>query len=230
MENIANVYPHLVLEGISFSYDTSSPLFQDLHFRLKVGELAVILGANGVGKSTLARIISGLVQPSKGSVRIEGIPNGSFPVGLVMETPYLQFLSPNVQEEIALGLRVQGHPPDVVKEKVDEIIHTFGIEPLRYLTPENLSEGELLLVIFAAVVAMKPSFLILDEIFTYLYPEERARIWKEVVRCSQTMGVLILTAQWLPCYQGFPLFQLKNRRLEKWELSEFEGEGEIGDV
>ncbi|MFN3821847.1 MAG: energy-coupling factor ABC transporter ATP-binding protein [bacterium] len=222
MENRSTVDPQLILEGVSFSYDGAFPLFQDLYFRLKVGELVVIWGANGVGKSTLARIISGLVQPTKGSINIEGIPPGNFPVGLVMENPHHQFLSPNVQEEIALGLRAQGYPSKVIKEKVDEVLQTFGLEPLRHLTPENLSEGELLLVILASVVAMKPSFLILDEIFTYLHPQERERIWREVVRCSQTMGILILTARWLPLYQGLPLFQMKNQRIEKLDPSELE--------
>ncbi|WP_456392923.1 energy-coupling factor ABC transporter ATP-binding protein [Nitratifractor sp.] len=159
------------LEGIGFSYG-KFPVLRDVSFRLSEGERVVLLGVNGSGKSTLLKILAALEYPSEGSYRYRGREVTRKmrkeqekvlrrEIGILFQNPDTMLFNPSVYEEIAFGL--QEIDAEALDERVRTVSELFGISHLLERSPLKLSGGEKQRVAFAAIFAVEPRLLLLDE-------------------------------------------------------------------
>jgi energy-coupling factor transport system ATP-binding protein len=173
----------LVVEDLSFRYRSrQEPAIQQVSFRLKPGEMMLIAGASGCGKTTLARCINGLVPRSykgerSGAVLIQGQDAARLPlaqiaqqVGTLLQDPERQIVASNVSAEIAFGLENLGLPPAEIRQRVSAALTRLNIERLRDRDTFALSGGEKQKVALAGVLAMRPAILLLDEPLASLDP------------------------------------------------------------
>src|SRR6185295_4318831 len=173
----------LVIENLSFQYRTRPELaIQNISFELKPGEMLLIAGSSGCGKTTLARCINGLIPRSyrgkrEGRVLLHGkdvaemqIADVAQVVGTLLQDPERQIVASNVYNEIAFGPENLGLPRAEILERVEKAMKRLKIEDLRDRETFNLSGGEKQKVALAGLLAMNPSILLLDEPLASLDP------------------------------------------------------------
>lgn len=173
----------LVVENLSFQYRTRPEMaIKSISFELKPGEMILIAGSSGCGKTTLARCINGLIPRSykgtrTGKVLLHGkdvsemqIADVAQIVGTLLQDPERQIVASNVYNEIAFGPENLGLPRDEILARVESVMKRLKIEYLRERETFNLSGGEKQKVALAGVLAMNPSILLLDEPLASLDP------------------------------------------------------------
>ncbi len=154
--------PFLELRGVEAGYGRQAVL-RGVDAALYRGEIAALVGPNGAGKSTLARIMAGLHRPWRGELRLGGLkrrPRPGSEVTLLMESPDEQLFAPTVAEEIAFGPRLRGLD---ATEACAEALQAAGLADLRARPPHTLSLGQRQRTVLAALLALRPELLILDE-------------------------------------------------------------------
>jgi cobalt/nickel transport system ATP-binding protein len=175
---------HIVeFKDVCFSYPDGTEALRGVSFRITHGEAVGIIGANGAGKSTLLFHMNGCLMPSSGTVLI-----GEFElnkktradirkrVGLVFQNPDDQLFMPTVYEDVAFGPLNLGLSEDVVRARVEEALATVGCYRLKDRPPHHLSMGQRRAVSIAAVIAMQPDILVMDEPSADLDPRSRRQL------------------------------------------------------
>src|SRR5688572_5075361 len=194
----------LVIENLSFQYRTRPELaIENVSFELEPGELLLIAGASGCGKTTLARCINGLIPRSyrgrrEGKVLLQGkdvgnmqIADVSQVVGTLLQDPERQIVASNVYNEIAFGPENLGLPREEILARVEGALKRLKIEYLRERETFNLSGGEKQKVALAGLLAMNPSILLLDEPLASLDPASAYEAL-EVIRSLADEGKTIV--------------------------------------
>jgi cobalt/nickel transport system ATP-binding protein len=173
----------LDVTDLGFAYPDGTVALACVGFHLGHGESVAIVGANGAGKSTLLMHLNGLLSPSKGEVRIGGLPvtkdtvkDIRKTVGMVFQDPDDQLFMPTVAEDVAFGPMNLGLPAEEIDARVDEALARVGSLALKDRPPYRLSGGEKRAVSIATVLAMSPSMLVLDEPSSNLDPRARRRL------------------------------------------------------
>jgi cobalt transport protein ATP-binding subunit len=162
--------PIVSVEDVKFSYPAGVSALKGVSLEIKKGEKVAILGPNGSGKSTLILLIAGLLNPTKGQIKVFGQPTTSkdFPklrsrIGLVFQDPDDQLFTPTVREDVEYGPKNLGLPAKVISERCDHILEDIGISHLKDRPPHRLSFGEKKKVSLATALILRPELLILDE-------------------------------------------------------------------
>lgn len=185
----------LKLTNVGFTWPgADTPLFAGVSATLSTGQLIALYGANGSGKSTLARLAAGLLTPTEGKVEHSG-HDGWNRVALVMQEPSAQLLCGTVAEEIAWGLENLNLPTAEIVRRVEDALKRFGLENLRDVPPEQLSDGQRQQTAIASVMVMQPEFIIFDEATAFLDPFWRKQLWANAIAAKKTCGVLWVTAR-----------------------------------
>jgi energy-coupling factor transport system ATP-binding protein len=175
---------------IEFSHTThvypnsGRPALSDVSLRLEPGEHVAVLGGNGSGKSTLVRLANGLLLPTKGSVTVDGIDTHDprrtreirERVGIVFQHPDDQIVATSVEDDVAFGPENLSLPRAELRERVDEALTAVGLTGLESREPHLLSGGQKQRLAIAGALAMRPSYLILDEPTSMLDPVGRADV------------------------------------------------------
>ena len=196
----------LSLASVSYSYLRSAPVVRDMTVEFRQGERAVILGANGTGKSTLLALLNGLVFAQQGEVKAFGavlsersLEDREFSrmfrkkVAFVFQNPDVQLFSPTVGEDVAFGPLQLGLPREQVKDIVDELLESLRIQDLRDRAPHTLSDGQKKKVAIASSLATDPDVLLMDEPTNGLDP--RTQVWLiELLHGLHRRGKTIITA------------------------------------
>jgi energy-coupling factor transport system ATP-binding protein len=191
------------LDKVSYQIETSTGAVQvlrDIDLELPDGSISAIVGPNGSGKSTLARLISGLLRATSGNVHLlSGIGSlvvtdvrPGLDVGLVFQNPDNQLVATTVEDDIAFGLENLELPHAEMVQRVGDALHLLGLEQFRDYPPHRLSGGQKQKVAIAGVLAMKPSFLILDEATSLLDPTNRREVMQTVLRLNHELGIGIV--------------------------------------
>ncbi len=170
----------LKLQDITVVYPDKTKAINGVSFTLGERESIAIIGENGAGKTTLLLAIVGILELSGGSVEINGIPLTKKSVneirkqiGLVFQNPDDQLFMPQIYDDAAFGCRNLGLPETDVHKRVDETLTRLKINHLRGRSSIKLSAGEKRMAAIAAVLAMNPSVLILDEPTAFLDPKAK---------------------------------------------------------
>jgi len=162
--------PIIAAEGVWFAYLDGNWVLQDVNLRIKAGEYVALIGPNGAGKTTLAKQFNGLLWPTRGQVRVLGQETTNLrpqelarTVGYVFQNPDHQIFAATTREEIGFGPRNLGLDGAEVRARTDDALARFGLEDVAEAPPALLSFGLRRKVALAAVYAMRPQVLILDE-------------------------------------------------------------------
>lgn len=196
--------------GVSFEGRTAlAPLNLSLNQR-RIG----IIGLNGSGKTTFARMINGLTKPSSGQVIVNGLDTVKDAdavlkeVGFVFQNPQNQIILPLIRDDIAFGLKNRGLSRSAVEEAVQVILRRFGIEHLADRRAHELSGGELQLSALAALTITGPKILIMDEPTNQLDLKNRALVEKTMNGLEQD---LVVITHDLPLLESFDRVLLFNQ-------------------
>jgi energy-coupling factor transport system ATP-binding protein len=197
----------LVIENLSFRYrDRKETAIRNISFEAKPGEILLIAGASGCGKTTLIRCLNGLIPRSykgelNGTVRVFGedistwkLAQISQKIGTVLQDPERQILGTRVLNEVAFGLENLGLPREEILQRVDDALAFLKISHLRERETFTLSGGEKQKVALAGVLAMRPSILLLDEPLASLDPAS-AQDALDTARFLADQGMTILMVE-----------------------------------
>lgn len=157
-------------ENVHFSYDSKVEALKGVSLTIRDGEFVAIMGQNGAGKSTFVKHFNGLLKPTRGTVKVDGIETTKTSVaklarnvGFVFQNPDHQLFSETVEEEIAFALKNFGFDQKVIEERVTWALELLSVAQYRKTSPFLLSGGERKRVALASVLAWDPQTLILDE-------------------------------------------------------------------
>ncbi len=195
------------IRNLWFKY--SRDILKDISLDIHEGESIAIMGANGSGKTTFARCLNGLLLPTSGNVSVDGLSTSRsadiFKVrklfGMVFQNPDNQIVSATVEREIAFGLENLGLPLEKMHDIVDEMLVKFDLERYKKHTPHALSGGEKQKLALAAVLAMQPRYLLLDEPTSLLDPRSRKdilRIIRDLHRENQKPSITTMLVTQFP--------------------------------
>ena len=196
------------LSNVTYTYGIGTPFektaLYDTDVEIHKGEFVGIIGHTGSGKSTLVQILNGLIKPTAGTVTVDGTDIGKktkeamavrHKVGMVFQYPEYQLFEETIAKDIAFGPRNFGLSEDEVTERVKEAMDFVGLDYKTYAdrSPFRLSGGQMRRVAIAGVIAIHPSYLILDEPSAGLDPIGRREIFSEIQRWHQEKGITVLT-------------------------------------
>lgn len=159
----------LSFKEVSFQYD-ERPLIQNVSFDLVQGERIALIGENGAGKSTLAKLMCGILRPNSGNISLLSQDISAFSIaqigqriGLVMQNPNHMIAKQSVEEEIMFALRLRHKDENVIQSKLVEVLVMSDLKPMRRWPVKALSYGQKKRLTVAAILALSPDILILDE-------------------------------------------------------------------
>ena len=170
------------LKNVSFRYDKTVEEYQidTVSFHVKQGEWLSIVGHNGSGKSTVVRLIDGLLEAESGEIYVDGkqltretIWEIRSKIGIVFQNPDSQFVGATVEDDVAFGLENQGIPREEMLQRVEKAIEQVGMLEFKDREPSRLSGGQKQRVAIAGIIALRPTIIILDEATSMLDPEGR---------------------------------------------------------
>ncbi len=192
----------LSVNNLKFRYDPDKPVYalNGVSTDVQRGEFVAVLGANGCGKSTLAKHFNAILLPETGTVLVEGMDTtdeGKLydirqTVGMVFQNPDNQIVATVVEEDVAFALENLGVPTDEMRRRIDDAMKMAGIYKFREKGPHQLSGGQKQRVAIAGVVAMRPDCLILDEATAMLDPRGREQVMQTIHRLNRDMGITVV--------------------------------------
>lgn len=174
------------ITDVSLSYEGSDrPALEDINLTVRPGEALAVVGPSGSGKTTLLKLLNGLVLPTSGRIRVDDLDTASDAdvweirrrVGLIFQNPDNQLVSTTVERELAFGMENLGLDPAEIARRIDEMLRALRLVDLRHRAPHRLSGGEKQRVAVAAVLAMHPTYLALDEPTSLLDSQGRREVW-----------------------------------------------------
>ena len=172
----------LEFRNVSFSYEPGTPVLDNLSFHIRKGETVGLIGANGAGKSTIMKLMLGLL-PAQGEILVEGMPvtkqNLSVirqKIGFVLQDSDNQMFMPTVYKDMIFGPRNYGLTREEADARVDRVLKELGLESLKYRHNHKISGGEKRMAAIATILAMEPEMIVMDEPSTALDPVNRRRV------------------------------------------------------
>jgi energy-coupling factor transport system ATP-binding protein len=198
----------IVFDRVTVTYDGApAPVLAGVDLRIEEGELALVVGRTGVGKSTLLGAVNGLVPHFTGGtlagrVTVDGRDTRTHPpreladvVGVVGQDPLAGFVTDTVEEELAYGMEQLAVPADVMRKRVEETLDLLGIAELRARALHELSGGQQQRVAIGSVLTAHPSVLVLDEPTSALDPTAAEEVLAAITRLVHDLGVTVVLAE-----------------------------------
>jgi len=194
----------LSLNNVTFSYTPeekeSRNAVENVSFAVQEGEWIAIVGHNGSGKSTIAKLMNGLLYPQQGDVRIlreplseENLWESRSQIGMVFQNPDNQFVGATVQDDVAFALENNGVPFEEMVDRVHAALEQVKMSDFLDHEPHHLSGGQKQRVAIAGALAMKPKLLILDEATSMLDPQGRAEVLHTVQTLRAETGLTVIS-------------------------------------
>ncbi|EFI66339.1 energy-coupling factor ABC transporter ATP-binding protein [Lysinibacillus capsici] len=194
----------LSLNNVTFSYTPENPnsrnAVENVSFAVEEGEWIAIVGHNGSGKSTIAKLMNGLLFPQQGDVRIlreplneENLWESRSLMGMVFQNPDNQFVGATVQDDVAFALENNGIPFEEMVKRVHAALEQVKMSEFLDHEPHHLSGGQKQRVAIAGALALKPKLLILDEATSMLDPQGRAEVLQTVQTLRAETGLTVLS-------------------------------------
>ena len=192
----------LTAQEVHFRYEPEQPGFagDGVSLEVKKGEFVAVLGANGCGKSTLAKHFNAILLPETGTVLVEKMDTKNEEnllairqkVGMVFQNPDNQIVATVVEEDVAFALENLGVDPKEIRTRIDDAMQMAGIYKHRHKGPHKLSGGQKQRVAIAGVIAMRPDCLVLDESTAMLDPRGRESVMKTIRRLNHEYGITVI--------------------------------------
>ncbi len=201
--------PFIKVESLGFTYDDEDAIdkhyvLKDLSLEIERGSFVCVLGHNGSGKSTFAKLLNMILTPDMGKVYIDGFDitdpdmteNELFEirrkVGMVFQNPDNQLVATIVEEDVAFGPENLGVEPTEIRRRVDEALKTVGMSEYALHAPHRLSGGQKQRVAIAGIIAMEPECIIFDESTAMLDPQGRKEVMNTISKLNKEQGITAL--------------------------------------
>ena len=197
LENVSFKYPNSELEENNFAVN-------DVSFEIQKGDFVAILGHNGSGKSTTAKLINLILTADSGKIYVDGkditdkemtdedIFDVRKKVGMVFQNPDNQIVATVVEEDVAFGPENLGLDPKEIRKRVDEALEIVNMQEYARHAPHKLSGGQKQRVAIAGTIAMKPECIIFDESTAMLDPLGRKEVMNTIKRLNREEGMTIV--------------------------------------
>lgn len=190
----------LEVKDLNFSYEEEGKTIDNVSFSVEEGSYTTIVGHNGSGKSTIAKLIMGLLESASGTITIDGIALNNenlakirSRIGIVFQNPDNQFIGATVRDDIAFGLENHCVEPSMMDEIIDTNAALVKMSDFMDQEPTHLSGGQKQRVAIAGVLAMKPKLLIFDEATSMLDPDGKDEIKKVIMKLHKESSLTILS-------------------------------------
>lgn len=192
--------------NVTFCYDADEgeqqpePAIRDFTFNVKKGEFVAVLGHNGSGKSTVAKLSNSILIPNEGKVLVKGMDTADEElsyeirktVGVVFQNPDNQIVASIVEEDVAFGPENLGLPREEIRKRVDDSLKAVGMYEYRHHEPHKLSGGQKQRVAIAGIIAMRPECIFLDEPTAMLDPKGRKEVMDTVIKLNKEYGMSVV--------------------------------------
>ena len=192
----------LTAQNLKFRYNSDQPVYalDGVSTEVKRGEFVAVLGANGCGKSTLAKHFNAILLPESGKVYVEGMDTADDDkiydirqtVGMVFQNPDNQIIGQIVEEDVGFGPENLGVQTEEIWARVEESLKAVGMYEFRKKSPNRLSGGQKQRVSIAGVLAMHPKCIILDEPTAMLDPNGRKEVIRAVRALNDVEGITVI--------------------------------------
>jgi energy-coupling factor transport system ATP-binding protein len=195
-------------KSLTYTYPgAEKPSISDVSVKVEKGEFVLITGPSGCGKTTLCRTFNGLIPQFyqgelKGEITVAGLDTAKHPtyemakhVGLVFQNPENQLFALSVEKDVAFGLENLGFDRKTMRERVDWALNLTGISDLRERSPHEMSGGQQQRVAIAAVLAMQPEIIVLDEPTSFLDPLSAEKIFEVIHDLNKNLGLTVILVE-----------------------------------
>lgn len=179
-------------ENVSFAYDKAHPVIENLSFTIQEGETVGLIGANGAGKSTIMKLMLGLLEGS-GQITVCGLPmnKSNLPairqkLGFVLQDSDNQMFMPTVYADMAFGPRNYGVSKEETEKRIDDILTKLDLQELKHRYNHKISGGEKRMAAIATILVMDPEAILMDEPSTALDPVNRRTVIRTINALPQT--------------------------------------------
>ena len=185
---------------LSFSYDGQNDVIKDVSFEIPKGSYTTIVGHNGSGKSTIAKLLIGLLKAKSGEIKIlgnilneENVYSLRNHVGIVFQNPDNQFIGSTVADDIAFGLENHCVPQEQMQAIIEDVAARVNMSDFLDSEPTKLSGGQKQRVAIAGILAIAPDIIIFDESTSMLYPQGKASINEQIQKLHDERNITILS-------------------------------------
>ena len=196
---------YIQTQDVTFAYDAEEGqeprnVLKGVTLGIRKGEFVALLGHNGSGKSTIAKMFNAMLLPSGGKVFVDGMDTVDEAVvyeirrrvGLVLQNPDNQLVASVVEEDVAFGPENLGVPPEEIRRRVDEALKAVEMYDFRLNAPYKLSGGQKQRVAIAGIIAMQPDCIVLDEPTAMLDPRGRSEVLATIHKLNREKGITIV--------------------------------------
>lgn len=197
---------YIEFENVTFGYTDADEVvgeenvIENMNLKIEKGDFVAVLGHNGCGKSTLAKLCNAIVVPQKGKVYVDGIDTADEDklglirqkVGMVFQNPDNQIVATIVEDDVAFGPENLGVEPSEIRRRVDRALKDVGMYDFRTFEPHKLSGGQKQRVAIAGIIAMKPECIVLDEPTAMLDPRGRKEVINTVKKLNEEFGITVI--------------------------------------
>lgn len=191
-------------DNVSFAYELEDEgvvnAVNEFSLEVPEGQFLAVLGHNGCGKSTVAKLINGILVPNKGKVTVEGMDTSDEEktvdirktVGMVFQNPDNQIVATIVEDDVAFGPENLGVEPSEIRKAVDSALKAVGMYEFRKREPHRLSGGQKQRVAIAGVIAMNTKCIVMDEPTAMLDPQGRKEVMDTVMKLNKEFGITVI--------------------------------------
>ena len=194
-------------QNVTFGYSDDSEaqrieenVIENMNLKIEKGDFVAVLGHNGCGKSTLAKLCNAILAPQSGKVLVDGIDTADEErlydirrkVGMVFQNPDNQIVATIVEDDVAFGPENLGVDPKEIRVRVDEALKSVGMYDFRHFEPHKLSGGQKQRVAIAGIIAMKPQCIVFDEPTAMLDPRGRKEVMKTAKMLNEEYGITVI--------------------------------------
>ncbi len=196
---------YIEFQNVTFGYpdddgNVTSDVIENFNLKIEKGSFVAVLGHNGCGKSTIAKLCNAIEVPLSGKVFVDGLDTSDEEksldirrrVGVVFQNPDNQIVATIVEDDVAFGPENLGVDPKEIRKRVDEALKNVGMYEFRTFEPHKLSGGQKQRVAIAGIIAMKPECIVLDEPTAMLDPRGRREVMKTVKRLNKEFGITVI--------------------------------------
>ena len=183
----------ITFDNVSFAYEAGAPVLRGVSFHIAPGEAVGLIGANGAGKSTIMKLMLGLLPCTEGEIRVDGVrvekktlPQIRRALGFVLQDSDSQMFMPTVYEDMMFAPRNYGLSKEEAEKKVDAVLEQLGLTELKHRHNHKISGGEKRMAAIATILAMEPKAILMDEPSIALDPFNRRTVIRAINGLSMT--------------------------------------------
>ena len=183
----------ITFDNVSFAYESGAPVLRGVSFHIAPDEAVGLIGANGAGKSTIMKLMLGLLPCTEGEIRVDGVrvekktlPQIRRTLGFVLQDSDSQMFMPTVYEDMMFAPRNYGLSKEEAEQKVDAVLEQLGLTELKHRHNHKISGGEKRMAAIATILAMDPKAILMDEPSIALDPFNRRTVIRAINGLSMT--------------------------------------------